>query len=91
MNPGSANLANLFRPGISALAWLERLPLTDRRDLCCVLLAVITLVPFLEVVSFDFINYDDTSYVTGNPHVRGGLRAQNIAWAFTTLHGNTSY
>lgn len=34
----------------------------------------------------DFINYDDTIYVTENLHIRGGLSYEGIAWAFTTTY-----
>ena len=30
--------------------------------------------------------YDDRDYVTGNPHVLGGLTRENVAWAFTAFH-----
>ena len=29
-----------------------------------------------------FINFDDDDYVTGNPHVLGGLSPGGIAWVF---------
>src|SRR5256885_15642525 len=32
-----------------------------------------------------FINYDDNSYITLNPHVEAGLTLENIRWAFTTF------
>src|SRR5437763_9178519 len=32
-----------------------------------------------------FINYDDNSYITLNPHVQAGLTLENIRWAFTTF------
>jgi len=35
------------------------------------------------VLHFGFVNYDDPSYVAQNPHVRDGLTANGIAWAFT--------
>ncbi len=34
----------------------------------------------------DFIAYDDTSHVVENEHVRTGLSAANVAWAFTHHH-----
>jgi len=34
----------------------------------------------------DFLTYDDNKYVTQNPVVQGGLRADGVAWAFTTIH-----
>jgi tetratricopeptide (TPR) repeat protein len=47
-------------------------------------LVLAVFVVYGRVTGFDFINhYDDMLYVTENPHVRGGLTAANIAWAFT--------
>ena len=47
-------------------------------------LAVSTLLVFWQVRNFDFINYDDADYVSGNQHVLNGLTADGIIWAFTT-------
>ena len=43
-----------------------------------------TLVTYSEVRTFDFVNFDDPDYVAGNPHVRQGLTADGIRWAFTS-------
>jgi tetratricopeptide (TPR) repeat protein len=43
-----------------------------------------TLAAYGRVGSFGFIeNYDDSLYVTTNPHVNTGFSAANVAWAFT--------
>src|SRR5829696_3660440 len=34
-----------------------------------------------------FVNYDDPDYVTANAHVRAGLTADGVRWAFTSTHG----
>ncbi len=47
-------------------------------------LAVITIAVFCRVVTFDFIVYDDPSYVTANPQVQAGLSVENFAWAFAS-------
>jgi len=58
-----------------------------RRDLgVCLLLALSTLAVYAPVRGFDFVNYDDPEYVTGNPHVRNGLTVDGIVWAFTHSH-----
>jgi protein O-mannosyl-transferase len=49
-------------------------------------LAVITLAVFCQVGTFDFITYDDHSYVTANPQVKAGLSLKNLVWAFTAFH-----
>jgi len=50
------------------------------------LLAASTIAVFWQVRNFDFINYDDTSYVYENLHVTTGVKTDNIIWAFTTGH-----
>jgi hypothetical protein len=41
-------------------------------------------VVFWPLLTHDFVSIDDNVYVTSNPHVRSGLTAKNIKWAFTT-------
>lgn len=48
------------------------------------LLLAITFVVYCQVRTFDFVNYDDPDYVTRNRHVRGGLTADGLLWAFTS-------
>jgi len=50
-------------------------------------LALLTLCVFWQVHSFGFINLDDPSYVTGNPHVLQGMTWASVKWAFTGVHG----
>jgi protein O-mannosyl-transferase len=50
------------------------------------ILTVATLLVYAQVRHFEFINYDDTDYVTENIHVGRGLTAEGIVWAFTTVH-----
>ncbi len=38
-----------------------------------VLLALLTIALYWPAMRYDFVNYDDTVYVTENPHVQGGL------------------
>ena len=52
--------------------------------LVLVLLALATAVVYFRVGGFPFIvNYDDSLYVTDNPHVRTGLSWENLRWALT--------
>lgn len=46
-------------------------------------LAILTLAVFNQVRDFDFVHYDDDTYVAANRHVQAGLSASGIAWAFT--------
>jgi protein O-mannosyl-transferase len=52
--------------------------------LICFLLAASALLVFAQAGWFGFINYDDPDYVTNNFHVRNGLNAGNVVWAFTS-------
>ncbi len=49
------------------------------------ILVLITGIAYRDVVSFEFVNYDDNVYVTKNPHVCEGEFLDNIRWAFTSL------
>jgi protein O-mannosyl-transferase len=48
----------------------------------CSLLALSTLVLYWPVTRHEFVNYDDTDYVTQNAYVQAGLSARSIAWAW---------
>ena len=48
-----------------------------------ILLAAAVFFAFFPVLHNGFTGYDDSDYVTGNPHVTGGPPAANLAWAFT--------
>ena len=51
-------------------------------------LAVSTLLVFWQVRNFDFVNYDDPTYVTGNLNIQT-ITLQSVKWAFTTgYYGN---
>jgi len=41
---------------------------------------------FSGALGSDFVNFDDSPYVYGEPHVRGGLTLTAIRWAFTHVH-----
>ena len=54
----------------------------------CGLILLVTAV-FHQVLSADFVNFDDPIYVAENMHVQDGLGVETIKWAFTThLHGH---
>jgi Flp pilus assembly protein TadD len=54
-------------------------------------LALVTLALYWPVRGHDFINYDDTDYVTRNAIVQRGLTFEGLAWAFGQLHGTNTY
>ena len=45
-------------------------------------LALATLAVYWQVTGFEFVNYDDTDFVTANPHVQAGLTAASFKWAW---------
>ncbi len=69
---------------------MESASLNDTRKtlLAACLLALVTLCAFLPVRGFDFVNYDDPEYVVENYHIRNGLTAEGVVWAFTHTHSN---
>ena len=54
----------------------------------CLLLALTTLAVFLPVARHDYVNYDDSDYVTANAHVQTGLKWENVVWAFKSGHAS---
>jgi tetratricopeptide (TPR) repeat protein len=60
----------------------------SRPRLIALLLALATLLVYLPVTHFDFVNYDDQDYVTENSAVQNGLTFAGIKWAFTTGHAS---
>ena len=44
-----------------------------------------TLFVFWPVTGFEFVNFDDTDFITANPHVQAGMTWDSIKWAFN-LH-----
>jgi hypothetical protein len=52
----------------------------------CLFIAAAALIAFWRLNQCDFINYDDSVYVTDNIHVKSGLTPGSIRWAFTTGH-----
>jgi tetratricopeptide (TPR) repeat protein len=51
-----------------------------------VAILILTVVVFLPVRGFEFVNYDDGDYVMGNREVQHGLNWESIRWAFRTGH-----
>jgi Flp pilus assembly protein TadD len=50
---------------------------------------LLTILTFAPVHSFEFVNYDDFKFIVENPHVAGGLTADNISWAWRNPYGAT--
>ncbi|MDP7740430.1 MAG: tetratricopeptide repeat protein [Lentisphaeria bacterium] len=47
-------------------------------------LTLLTLVVYAQVVSFDFVNFDDDAYITDNRIVKAGVTVAGARWAFTS-------
>ncbi|HVM48518.1 MAG TPA: hypothetical protein VMU04_10855 [Candidatus Acidoferrum sp.] len=54
--------------------------------LISILLGAATLLAFWPVLHGGFLNYEDTLYITQNPHVLTGLTLGNVGWAFGTAY-----
>lgn len=48
------------------------------------LLILLILIVFGQTATFDFVEYDDHTYLINNPHFHGGMTLENIKWSFTT-------
>lgn len=54
-----------------------------------VLLIIAILFVYRNIGGYEFVNYDDPSYVSENPYIQDGLTFKNVVWAFTTFsNGN---
>ncbi len=51
--------------------------------LACLLIVAAVLIVYSQVVTHDFISYDDGIYVTNNEYVKAGLSLSNIRQAFS--------
>ncbi len=54
--------------------------------LICLVLTAAAITAFWQLNHCDFINYDDTTYVTENIHIRNGVTAEAIRWACTAFY-----
>ncbi|MBW2569757.1 MAG: tetratricopeptide repeat protein [Deltaproteobacteria bacterium] len=50
----------------------------------CLIIAII--IPYRQVVNFDFVGYDDALYVTDSLNVQNGFTVKGVKWAFATFH-----
>ena len=57
----------------------------------CLLLVLATLAVYRQVKTFEFINFDDQLYVTGNHYVQQGLSWKNVKWAFSDATRFSNY
>ncbi len=57
-----------------------------RKFIVYVVLTIATLAVYGQVHQFDFVNFDDNVYVTGNMDIQSGITAKSVVWAFTTKY-----
>ena len=73
-------------PRLSAVMPADQTPHEEpsRKPLLCIclFLALSTLAVYWPITRHEFVNYDDTDYVTANPYVQAGLTAKGLAWAW---------
>src|SRR4051794_28859575 len=56
--------------------------------LICLGLALAVFAVFSQVLTCDFVNYDDLGYITQNQNVQHGINLETLKWAFTTGHSS---
>ena len=57
---------------------------TSIKQVICIALVVLAVLPYLQALGYEFVNFDDGTYVAENPLVQQGLTWSSIAWAWTT-------
>ena len=65
---------------------LQKPAFPGRNLIIAIMLCLGTFMLYSQVTHFDFINYDDTDYVSQNPHIQNGINIESITWAFTAFH-----
>lgn len=58
----------------------------QKTAMIAIALAVLAFLPYAQTIGHDFIDFDDTVFVTDNPDVKAGLSWEGIQWAITTFH-----
>jgi protein O-mannosyl-transferase len=53
--------------------------------LIVIFLIVASCAAFGRIAGNDFINFDDYEYITENNHIKSGINAESIKWAFTSV------
>ncbi|MFC1489058.1 tetratricopeptide repeat protein [Thermodesulfobacteriota bacterium] len=57
----------------------------------CLFLIVATFAAYYQVTNHEFVNFDDTIYVTENRHVKAGLTLEGIIWSFKLSDKDNTY
>ena len=51
-----------------------------------IVLLIVIIVPYRQVLNFDFVCYDDDTYVVKNQNIQQGITPKTIKWSFTTFY-----
>ena len=67
---------------------LNKIEISSQRQklIIYIVLTIVTLAVFWQVNKHDFVNIDDTAYVTENSHIQSGITLEGFRWAFRTTH-----
>jgi tetratricopeptide (TPR) repeat protein len=67
---------------------LSKIDINPQRQILIVyiVLIVVTLAVFWQVNHYDFVNIDDSIYVTENNHIHSGITLDGFRWAFGTKY-----
>jgi tetratricopeptide (TPR) repeat protein len=57
---------------------------TRSEFIICLLLVVLILAAYWQLPTHEFLNLDDSGYITHNSHVKEGITWKNIIWAFSS-------
>lgn len=60
----------------------EIIPTVNSKVIVCLLLALLTLITYASSLKNEFIDFDDSYYVTENVYVRKGLSLDGLKWAY---------
>lgn len=60
-------------------------PRANQISICIFLVATIFVI-YWQLHAYEFINFDDNSYITENEIVQGAFTKESFVWAFTTSH-----
>jgi tetratricopeptide (TPR) repeat protein len=50
-----------------------------------IFLIVSSFMAYSRILGNEFVNYDDTGYITDNNHIKSGINPESIKWAFTAV------
>jgi len=59
--------------------------------LACLLLVAAAIVVYYPVHNYDFVYFDDITYVYENPYVKGGVTSEGLKWAFSLTNNSKVY